>query len=262
MDISAYYSEWLLNRLHEEYYLVRNSWDMHQVYRVNLSPTVVDELILWTKNPIPMLHCLRELEKYNFLFQFTVNAYGKDIEPHVPVKRSDILPAFCRLSRAVGRDRVIWRYEPIFLSERYTVKYHCRYFRKLTEILCEHTRKCVIGFLQPIRKTDWRKRRFGVQEMDPEQQGEILGVFSDTTRRYGLSMEISSKCQSDDGIDIGMSNACPGLCAYCSESCHAEIIRGAVSRHNPECPLLFGEIYEDDMFFEWESRLLNSTRRR
>ncbi len=52
-DIPTYYSEWLLNRLREEYVLVRNPMNAHQIGKINLSPDVVDGLVLWTKNPIP-----------------------------------------------------------------------------------------------------------------------------------------------------------------------------------------------------------------
>ena len=77
-DIPTYYSEWLFNRLREEYVMVRNPMNTHQIGRISLSPDVVDGLVLWTKNPIPMLDHLSELEMYNFYFQFTVNSYGKD----------------------------------------------------------------------------------------------------------------------------------------------------------------------------------------
>ena len=73
-DIPSYYSEWLFNRIREEYVLVRNPMNIHQIGKINLSPNVVDGLVIWTKNPIPMLGRLSELEKYNFYFQFTLNA--------------------------------------------------------------------------------------------------------------------------------------------------------------------------------------------
>ena len=107
-DIPSYYSEWLFNRIREEYVLVRNPMNIHQIGKINLSPNVVDGLVIWTKNPIPMLGRLSELEKYNFYFQFTLNAYGKNVEPNVPSKKDAIIPAFIELSKAIGRDRVIW----------------------------------------------------------------------------------------------------------------------------------------------------------
>lgn len=80
-DIPTYYAEWLFNRLREEFVLVRNPMNIHQVSRISLSPDVVDGIVFWTKNPIPILGRLDELDKYNFYFQFTLNSYGKDVEP-------------------------------------------------------------------------------------------------------------------------------------------------------------------------------------
>ena len=112
----------VFNRIHEEYVLVRNPMNTHQIGKINLSPDVVDGLILWTKNPIQMLDRLHELEKYNYYFQFTLNPYGKDVEPNVLSKKDTIIPAFKQLSKAVGRERVIWRYDPIFFNTDYTME--------------------------------------------------------------------------------------------------------------------------------------------
>ena len=71
-DIPSFYSEWMLNRLKEEYVLVRNPMNIHQVSKIDLSPSVVDALVFWTKNPTPMLQHLDELKDYIYYFQFTL----------------------------------------------------------------------------------------------------------------------------------------------------------------------------------------------
>ena len=73
-DIPSYYSEWMLNRLKEEYVLVRNPMNIHQVSKIDLSPSVVDALVFWTKNPTPMLQHLDELKDYIYYFPFTLSA--------------------------------------------------------------------------------------------------------------------------------------------------------------------------------------------
>ena len=73
-DIPSFYSEWMLNRLKEEYVLVRNPMNIHQVSKIDLSPSVVDALVFWTKNPTPMLQHLDELKDYIYYFQFTLSA--------------------------------------------------------------------------------------------------------------------------------------------------------------------------------------------
>ncbi len=69
---SFFYSEWMLNRLKEEYVLVRNPMNIHQVSKIDLSPSVVDALVFWTKNPTPMLQHLDELKRLYILFSIYI----------------------------------------------------------------------------------------------------------------------------------------------------------------------------------------------
>ncbi len=70
-DIPACYAEWFFNRVREGFALVRNPRNFHQVSRIRLEPSVVDGIVFWTKNPIPMLNRLEELSEYTYYFQFT-----------------------------------------------------------------------------------------------------------------------------------------------------------------------------------------------
>ena len=127
-DLPAFYPDWLFNRFREGRVLVRNPMNPHAISDVRLSPDVADGIVLWTKNPLPMLSRLSELYRYPYYFQFTLTAYGTDVEPS---KTGVLAPAFQTLSRKIGRERVVWRYDPIFFSARYTADEHCRRFRRL-----------------------------------------------------------------------------------------------------------------------------------
>lgn len=147
MDLPAYYSEWLFYRLKEECVLVRNPMNIHRIARVNLSPDVVDGVVFWTKNKAPMLSRLSELDRCNCCFQFMVNAYDRDVETSLSSKNTIIIPAFQKSSQAIGREKVIWRYDLIFFNDRYTMEYHCKYFKTLVEKLGDYTEKCTVSFL-------------------------------------------------------------------------------------------------------------------
>ena len=133
-DIPNYYSEWFINRIREGFLYVRNPMNPHQISKINLSPDVIDCIVFWTKNPINMLEKLEELKPYMYYFQFTLTGYGRDVEPNLPHKREVLIPTFQRLSEQIGKERVIWRYDPIFLSDRYTVEYHIKAFEELSLI--------------------------------------------------------------------------------------------------------------------------------
>lgn len=284
-DLPSFYSEWLFNRFREEYVLVRNPMNTHQIGRIDLSPNVVDGLVLWTKNPIPMLSRLSELEKYNFYFQFTLNAYGKDVEPNVPSKKEEIIPAFIQLSKAIGRDRVIWRYDPIFLNEHYTMEYHCTYFKKLASMLSEYTEKCTVSFIDLYRNTLRNVQPLQIQIETHEQQLELLDIFSRTAHQYGIyidtcaeaielnGLEIPHACCIDKdrlerlgrcklnvekdknqrpecgcvaSIDIGAYNTCKSGCLYCYANYSNSTVKKNSEQHNPTSPLLFGDVGPDD----------------
>ena len=117
-DIPSHYSEWLFNRIKDGYVLVRNQMNIHQISKISLSPEVVDGFVFWSKNPAPMVKRLNELNNYSYYFQFTITPYSTDIEPGIPAKNDSIIPVFMNLSDTIGPDRVVWRYDPILVSEK------------------------------------------------------------------------------------------------------------------------------------------------
>lgn len=172
-DLPTYYSDWFLHRLREGYVCVRNPMNFHQVSQIPLTPDVVDGIVFWTKNPIPMLPKLDQLKDYPYYFQFTLNAYGPDVEAHVPSKSALIIPAFQALSRQIGAERVIWRYDPILLTPRYTVDYHVRYFEEIAKRLSGYTHKCVISFLDLYGSTKRGMSHLALLPLGEEEMAEL-----------------------------------------------------------------------------------------
>jgi len=288
-DLPAFYSEWLFNRLKEEFVLVRNPMNIHQIGKISLSPDVVDGIVFWTKNPMPMMERLSELEKYTYYFQFTLTAYDRDVELNIPSKNGLIIPAFQDLSKAIGRDRVIWRYDPIFFNDRYTMEYHCKYFRVLASKLSDYTEKCTISFLDLYKNTERNVRPLNIQVETLEMQYELMQRFSEIAKEYGFyidtcaekielgSLDIPHACCIDKdrferigsckltlgkdpnqraecgcvaSIDIGTYNTCKHGCLYCYANYSQNIVNKNVMAHNPNSPLLFGEIGEGDVIKE------------
>lgn len=288
-DIPAFYSEWFFNRIKDGYVLVRNPMNIHQIGRISLSPEVIDGIVFWTKNPIPMMARLPELEKYTYYFQFTLTAYDRDVEPNIPSKNSYIIPAFQELSKAVGRERVIWRYDPIFFNDRYTMEYHCRYFRVLASKLADYTEKCTVSFLDLYKNTERNVKPLSIQAENTEMQYELMQRLSEIAKEYGFfidtcaerielgSLDIPHACCIDKerferigkcrltlgkdpnqraecgcvaSIDIGTYNTCKHGCLYCYANYSQNTVKKNANAHNPESPLLFGEIGEDDVVKE------------
>ena len=104
-DIPSFYSTWFFNRVREKHVLVPNPFNPKQISRVRLTPDVVDCIVFWTKNPTPMLDKLNHLKEFKYYFQFTLNAYGKEIETNLPSFEQRI-DTFKRLSDQIGRAHV------------------------------------------------------------------------------------------------------------------------------------------------------------
>ena len=84
-DTAQWYAPWLLQRFAEGYVMARNPRFPHKVSRYELDPAVVDCVVFCSKNYAPLLPRLHEItERFNTYFHYTITAYGRDIEPHVP----------------------------------------------------------------------------------------------------------------------------------------------------------------------------------
>ena len=286
-DIPAYYSDWFYRRIREGYVLARNPYYPQQVTRLTLSSEVVDCICFFTKNPAPMLDRLDELDGYGQFWFVTINPYGKDVEPGVPDKKQ-ILASFQQLSRKVGKHAIGWRYDPIFISEKYTMEYHLRAFEKMAQALCGYTEQCVISFIDLYEKT---KKNFpGVRAVTREEQEKITEALVEIARRYdiqiytcleneslarfgvdtsgcmtqkvieraiGQNLEIPKSlsaaregCQCLLGNDIGMYNTCGHGCRYCYANYDGETVRKNIRLHDPASPLLIGHLREEDVVKE------------
>lgn len=150
-DIPAFYTEWFINRIKEGYVMVRNPYNPSLVTKYIINPDVVDLIAFCTKNPAPMLEHMDVLKPFGQYWFVTITPYGKEIEPNVPDKRK-VIQDFKRLSEAVGIDCVGWRYDPIFLTDKYSLDFHLNAFESMARELSEYTNTCIISFIDLYKK--------------------------------------------------------------------------------------------------------------
>ena len=156
----------------------------------HLRPEVVDCIVFWTKNPAPLLGKLDRLKEYNYYFQFTVNPYGKELETHLP-PLSRRLDTFKRLSDKIGREKVIWRYDPVLTNREYTVAFHQEKFAAIAGILKDYTEKCMLGFIDHYRHILPAVSKHAILPLQPEEIEEMAVSFRKTVAR--LYAEFSGK---------------------------------------------------------------------
>lgn len=202
-DIPAFYSQWFFNRLTEGEVMVRNPMNPKQVSRICLDPGRIDAIVFWTRNPRPMLDRLDRLDRCPFYFLFTVTPYGKNLEPGLP-PREQIIATFKQLSRRIGRERVVWRYDPILLTGRIDENVHLKQFTEIAQKLAPYTERCIISFLDMYNKCKRNLKGFNIIDLehDPDRQrriGEMLGAVA---KENGI--ELNTCAQEIDLKDIGI----------------------------------------------------------
>lgn len=206
-DIPAFYSDWFLNRIRERYVLVRNPFRPKMISQVSLHPEVVDCIVFWTKNPAPLISQLTHLQEYKYYFQFTLNPYGKEIENHLPSLQKRI-DTFKRLSDKTGPERVIWRYDPIFTNETYTVGFHQEKFAEMAYALKDHTEKCMLGFIDHYPHIRCAVSKFNINHLQAEEISGIAKSFQKTIKSCpSLTLETCTV-----KVDLSPLGISPGLC--------------------------------------------------
>ena len=281
-DIPAFYAEWFANRLREGFVCVRNPFDPNQVSRYRLDPSVVDVIGFCTKNPGPMFPYMDLLQDYGQYWFVTITPYGRDIEPNVPNKHH-LLEVFKALSDTVGIDAVCWRYDPIFISDKYSMDYHRRAFETMATSLEGYTKTVVISFIDLYPKV---RRNFPeVREVTKEQRLALGKDIIDMAARLGMTVRPCAEgdelaalgadcsgcmkitdyekaigerlnapkkkgareaCACYLSCDIGAYNTCRHLCRYCYANTDTAEVLMRSRLHDPKSPFLIGGYREDD----------------
>lgn len=283
-DIPAFYSDWFFNRVKEGFVCVKNPMNVHQVSRLEINPDTTDCIVFWSKNPAPMLARLDELKDYDYYFQYTVNAYGKEAEPKIP-PLSERLETFVSLSERIGKERVIWRYDPILFSDVYTPEYHLKSFAHIAERLRGYTEKCVFSFVDVYSSKNVENLiRLGEKKLSAEELDMFMKNMSDTAKENGFALgscaeDISAEkygiehnscidkalieritgsrlsvkpdgqrlnCQCVKCEDIGTYDTCPHGCVYCYANFRPKTVQEKMKRYDADSPLLCDSIDENN----------------
>lgn len=281
-DIPAFYSKWFINRIKEGFVYVRNPYYQNQVTRYELNPQVVDCLCFCTKNPIPILPYLDELDKFRQFWFVTITPYGKDIEPNVPDKNK-VIESFKEISARVGINGIGWRYDPVFYGNGFDLQRHIKEFEKIAKALKGYTNSCVLSFLDLYEKV--KRNAPGIYPPTIEEQKELGKALAKIAKENGMTIRTCcedthlaefgidvSGCQTKEiiekaigvslnppkrknaraicncllGQDIGAYNTCGHLCKYCYANMDKQVVINNMKKHNPNSPFLIGNLQKDD----------------
>ena len=282
-DIVNYYTPWLLNRLEEGYAYSRNPFARENVYKLSLKSEDVDCLLFCSKNYQPILKHIGDIdEKYNILCNYTITAYGKDIEPKVPSINQSI-KTLKRLSDIVGVNKILWRYDPILLTEKYTVEKHLETFEYMAEKISPLVYRCIFSFVDMYKKVEENMPE--IIPFTDEDKVKLLKGIGEISKKYNLYTQtcatnenyekygihaagcttreileqahnvvyknvkgtgIRENCQCIPSRDIGAYNSCLSECKYCYANRKPDIPKKVIKMHDEKSPLLLGQLKEND----------------
>lgn len=282
-DIPAFYAEWFMERLRQKYVLVRNPFNIHSISRIPLTPENVDAIVFWTKNSKPIHIYLDEIDElgYKYYFQYTITPYKNDLEEKVQDKK-EIVETFKKLSEKIGSEKVILRYDPVILSDNYTIDFHKKAFARLCDLLAPYTKKIIFSFLDDYKKISKNIKQLNIKEISEEEMYIMAEYFADTAKNYNLKIESCAeqidlerfginhgKCIDNEliekitgykisagkdnqrnacgcikCIDIGEYNTCMHKCLYCYANINKDAAFKNYKLHDKKSPLLIGYVDE------------------
>jgi hypothetical protein len=214
-DIPAFYAEWFMNRIREGFFYSVNPFNPSRVKTISLHVENVDAIVFWTKDAEPMMQYVSELDYmgYKYYFQYTLNDYPRIFEPNMkPVEER--LDTFMRLSRKIGKSRVVWRYDPIIVSNLTPLEYHIERFEKIAGRLSGFVERVVISFVDFYGKVNHRwKQLIGSGALKiadiakPEHAGKMeLFVSRLIKTADGAGIEIFSCAEKADFSHLGLKH--------------------------------------------------------
>lgn len=196
-----------------------------------------------------------------------------------------MIPIFQRLSDKIGMEKMVWRYDPILLTDKYTIEYHCRAFEQIANALNGYTKRCVISFVDSYAKIQKNMQSVGARLLTEAEMKLLASAFSKITRENGMeivtcaeqidlseygighsscidkrmieeiigcSIEVKkdknqrAECGCVESIDIGAYNTCRNGCLYCYANYSMESVMINAKRYDTNSPILCGMVHDED----------------
>ena len=279
-DIVAFYTPWFMRRYKEGFVDVRNPIYPKLVSRIYFCD--VDMIVFCTKNPHSILPYLKEINK-PILFHVTLTPYKKDIEPNV-MNKKQVIEDIKKISDLLGKERVYVRYDPIFLSEEYSLDYHIKAFEKLCGKLDGYVSHIIVSFIDDYKNVRKNMDVLRIKNFTFEDFKTLGLAFSEIARNHHMTVQTCSEyntleeygfvvadcvskelakeltgknypvwkgrnnkyCHCASMVDVGNYNTCSHYCKYCYANYDEDKIKDNVKNHHLDSTMLVGYLESDD----------------
>lgn len=293
-DIPGFYSEWFVNRLKAGFVYVQQPYS-GRISRVSLKPEDVSALFFCSKNYRPLLQRLEEIEwtTKNIFFHFTITA-NRELEFNAPDHR-EAIEDFIYIARRYSPDHIIWRYDPVCITDKLSFETHEERFLQCAGLLKGHAKRCIISFVHPYKKAIANFRKYTdhtLAELSLEMKREYADRLAGHAAGFGIRLyaccndhlvsEKIGKASCIDGrylselfkmkidprpaatrkecgctrsVDIGAYDTCAHGCVYCYANADKDRAGRNQRSHHPEWNALKMNVTEKDVSLEEPSQM-------
>ncbi|MDE6587051.1 MAG: DUF1848 domain-containing protein [Paramuribaculum sp.] len=251
-DIPAFYAEWFFERLKRGYSAWTNPFNGATSY-VTYSNTRF--IVFWSKNPRPLIEHLDYLSERNIgcYIQYTLNDYeAEGLEKGVPPLAQRV-ETFKMLVDKLGKGRVIWRFDPMIITDKIGIDDLINKVRNIGDQLKDCTEKLVFSFADIVsyRKVKANLEKNGVNyiEWDEASMIEFAARLSEMNKQRGWNFKLATCGEKIDIEQYGIEhNRCVDDDLMIRFAYHdkelMDFLKVDVRKVQPSAPSMFEE-FED-----------------
>lgn len=208
-DIPAFYSDWFFHRLNVGYSAWINPFTKEKSY---ITYNKCKFIVFWSKNPKPLIPHLDELKERGIgcYVQYTLNDYEKEgLEKGVP-SLEERIETFKALVDKLGKGNVIWRFDPLILTDEITIPVLLDKIKKIGDKLLGYTDKLVFSFadISTYKKVQNNLNIHGIhyQEWDEESELKFAATLAELNKFSQWNYKLATCGEKVDLSEFGIEH--------------------------------------------------------
>ena len=186
-DIPAFYADWFFHRLKVGYSAWTNPFNGVKSF---VSYEKCRFIVFWSKNPQKLLPHLDELKERNIgcYIQYTLNDYEKEGLEKGVSPLEERIDTFKRLVDKLGKGRVIWRFDPLILTDQISLNDLLKKVEHIGDQLRGYTEKLIFSYadiaLYKKVKANLEKSHVNYTEWTTAQMEEFAQRLSELNQKW------------------------------------------------------------------------------
>lgn len=194
-DIPAFYCDWFFHRLKVGYSAWTNPFNGVKSF---VSYANTRFIVFWSKNPRPLLNHLDELKEQGIgcYIQYSLNDYEEEKLERGVSPLAERIETFKMLVDALGFGSVIWRFDPLMLTDDIGIDKLLKKIENIGDQLKGYTEKLVFSFadIALYRKVKSNLEANGVpyHEWTEEQMTNFAKRLVDLNKRKGWNYKLAT----------------------------------------------------------------------